>query len=287
MRLRPVASSSSATDSGSQLGAAGDQVGQVGEHHLFLSPSETSSMAMSATSAGTEILVPQAVAHAEEDAHPDQRPAPRLVLAGAVAAVGDLAPLARSGEVAAIGVGEAQIMLAIDVVGDELRLLDDPVELGMPAGEGDERLEPDPLGGEPVRSALDRLGDMGAGRPAHVEDEGPEHLLLALEIGVEGAERDSGPAGDPGDRRLVEAALAELGRGGLDQAAKGLAAALGARLLVAIGRCRCHSLSPAEKLNRFSALRKRMAPIVILNLVQDPARRPRGGSSLDAETSSA
>ncbi len=42
-------------------------------------------------------------------------------------------------------------MFAIDVVGDELRFLDDPVELGVPAGEGDERLEPDPLGGEPIR----------------------------------------------------------------------------------------------------------------------------------------
>jgi hypothetical protein len=36
----------------SELGAAGEQVGKVGGHHLFLSPSETSSMAMSATSAG-------------------------------------------------------------------------------------------------------------------------------------------------------------------------------------------------------------------------------------------
>ena len=65
----------------------------------------------------------------------------------------------------------------------------------MLADEGDERLEADPLGGEPVGRALDRLGDMGAGRLAHVADEGPEHLLLALEIGVEGAERDAGAAG--------------------------------------------------------------------------------------------
>jgi hypothetical protein len=37
---------------GGQLRTARKQVGQVGGHHLFLSPSDTSSMAMSATSAG-------------------------------------------------------------------------------------------------------------------------------------------------------------------------------------------------------------------------------------------
>ncbi len=76
------------------------------------------------------------------------------------------------------------------------------------------------------------IGDVGAGRLAHVAGEGAEHLLLALEIGVEGAERDAGAPGDAGDRRLMEAALAELGRGRLEEAPQRLPAALGARRLV-------------------------------------------------------
>src|SRR5947208_2954203 len=146
-------------------------------------------------------------------------------------------------------------MLTIDVVGDELRLLDDPVELGMLADEGDERLEPEPLRRHPVRRALHRLGDMGAGGAAHVADQSPEHLLLALEIGVEGAERDPGALGDAGDRSVVKTALAELGRGGLEQPAQGLAPALGPRLLVArsSGGARIdHDSSPRQKLNPFS-----------------------------------
>ena len=91
----------------------------------------------------------------------------------------------------------------------------------------------------PIRSAAsrsgaprDRLGDMGARGMAHVADERAEQLLLALEIGVEGAERDAGAGGDAGDRRLVIAALAELLRRRLEQLAHGPPPALGARRLV-------------------------------------------------------
>src|SRR5690606_36916510 len=86
-----------------------------------------------------QIPVPDAVAHAEEHAHPDQRPGAQLVRL-----VGDLAARAGGGEVARIARGERAVMLAINVLGDELRLLDDPVELGMFAGEGDEGGEADP-----------------------------------------------------------------------------------------------------------------------------------------------
>ena len=148
-------------------------------------------------------------------------------------------------------------MLAIDVLGDELRLLDDPVELGMLAGEGDEGGEAEPLGRQPVRRAAHRLGDMAPGRLAHVADERAEQLLLAFEIGVEGAERDAGARGDPGDRRLVKAALAEFLRRRLEQLAHGLAPALGARRLV--GRNGgLAEIVHGPNLNRLSGQRKRL-----------------------------
>src|SRR3712207_7602202 len=37
---------------------------------------------------------------------------------------------------------EGEIMLAVNVVGDELRFLDDPIKLAVAADEGDECLEP-------------------------------------------------------------------------------------------------------------------------------------------------
>ena len=171
-------------------------------------------------------------------------------------------PLRRGGrEALAIALDEGQVMFAIDVLGDELRLLDDPVELGMPAGEGDEGGKTDALGRQPVRRAAHRFRDMGAGRLAHVADERAEQLLLALEIGVEGAERDAGAAGDAGDRGLVEAALAELLRRRLQQFAHRPPPALGARRLV--GRNGglaeiVHAPLRGANLNRVSTERKQL-----------------------------
>jgi hypothetical protein len=121
---------------------------------------------------------------------------------------------------------------AISVLGDELGFLDDPVEFGAAADEGDVGGEAQPFGGEAIGRARDSLGDMGAHRVAHVADQRPEQFLLALEISVEGAERDAGPGRDAGDRRFVKAALAELAGRGFEQAPESLAAALGAGGLV-------------------------------------------------------
>jgi len=52
---------------------------------------------------------------------------------------------------------------------------------------------------------------MGARRVAHVADEGPEHLLLRLEISIERAESDACALGDMGDACVVKTAFAELG----------------------------------------------------------------------------
>src|SRR3546814_7539978 len=98
--------------------------------------------------------------------------------------------------VAAIAFDEGAVVLAIDILGDELRFLDDAVKLAMLADEGDERGKADALRRDPVRRILDRLGDMGASGAAHVPYPGAKHLLLAFDIGVEGAEGDAGPGRD-------------------------------------------------------------------------------------------
>ena len=61
-------------------------------------------------------------------------------------------------------------MLPVDVCGDELRLLDDPVQLGMLAGERDEGGEARAFSRQPVRRVLDGLGDVAAHGLAHILD---------------------------------------------------------------------------------------------------------------------
>jgi hypothetical protein len=92
---------------------------------------------------GRQILLPQAVAHAEEDTDADQGPGARFV-----GAVDDLAAGAGGGEAARVALRKGEIMFAVDIVGDELGFLDDAVEFGMLADEGDVGGEADALGGE-------------------------------------------------------------------------------------------------------------------------------------------
>src|SRR3546814_12468789 len=80
----------------------------------------------------------------------------------------------------------------------------------MLADEGDERGKADALRRDPVRRILDRLGYMGASGAAHVPYQGAKQLLLAFEIGVEGAEGDAGAGRDSGDRRVVISPLAKF-----------------------------------------------------------------------------
>src|SRR3546814_6202479 len=83
--------------------------------------------------------------------------------------------------VAAIAFDEGAVVLAIDILGDELRFLDDAVKLAMLADEGDERGKADALRRDPVRRILDRLGDMGASGAAHVpRSEGHTSELQSL-----------------------------------------------------------------------------------------------------------
>src|SRR3546814_19725297 len=68
---------------------------------------------------------------------------------------------------------------------------------------------------------------MGASGAAHVPYQGAKHLLLAFEIGVEGAEGDAAAGRAAGDRRFVIAALAKFPRRRLPQAAERLAPPFG------------------------------------------------------------
>src|SRR3546814_12041749 len=70
---------------------------------------------------------------------------------------------------------------------------------------------------------------MGASGAAHVPYQGAKHLLLAFEIGVEGAEGDAGAGRDAGDRRFVIAALANFPRRRLQPATQRLALPFGPR----------------------------------------------------------
>ncbi len=67
---------------------------------------------------------------------------------------------------------------------------------------------------------LERRRDRVADLCRHVADKRLEHGLLAVEIGVEGAERDAGAAGDPDDRGVRKALVAELVERGVEDLAK-------------------------------------------------------------------
>jgi len=113
------------------------------------------------------------------------------------------------------------------VVGDELGLRHDPVDALVLADELDVRGEAEALGLQPVPSPRDPLPDPLPRALADVGDEGREDLLLALEVGIEAAQRDPGPLGDAADGGVVEPALTEFNFGRLQQPVARLPAARG------------------------------------------------------------
>ena len=94
---------------------------------------------------------------------------------------------------------------------DELGFVDDPIDLAVRADEGQEQFERAAFRRPACRWPRDSTGATWSRTCADMSaDELLKHRLLAIEIGVEGAERDAGAARDPDDRAFREALLAEL-----------------------------------------------------------------------------
>ena len=116
---------------------------------------------------------------------------------------------------------------------DELRLVDDPVDFLVLRHELEERLPPAPFGFEIAAALLQPWPDHAAHLLGQVADEGTEHFILAVEIGVESAERDAGALRDLRDPGLVKSALAKLGGRRIQDSAQRSPPPFGARRLVA------------------------------------------------------
>lgn len=113
----------------------------------------------------------------------------------------------------AVGRGEVHVVATIDRLVDELRFLDDAVEAGVGADELDEGEKPLALGVQPRLRPCGGVGEMLAKLAAHLQDQLAQHVLLALEVDVEGALADAGGRGDVADRGHAEAAPADLASG--------------------------------------------------------------------------
>ena len=119
---------------------------------------------------------------------------------------------------------------------DELSFVDDPVDCLVVLDELKQ-------GGESAAFAFQRVcfdrkrWSDGDSHPfGHVANERLEHRLLAVEIGIEGAQRDLGAAGDADDRAFAKPSLAELFQCRVEDLAKSaLAARRARRLSVACG----------------------------------------------------
>ena len=135
--------------------------------------------------------------------------------------------------------GGRHIMRAEALGIDELGLVDDPVDCLV--GRGRSRRKE-----TSARPPVERIGGAASGRNMvadlrrHVAHQLLEHRLLAVEISVEGAERDARAARDPDDRSVGEALLAELLERGIEDLAQGSLAARGARRLAVACRAVLH-----------------------------------------------
>jgi hypothetical protein len=72
--------------------------------------------------------------------------------------------------------------------------------------------------------------------PRHVADQRGEYRLLAVEIGVECAQRDLGPPCDADDRTVMKSTLAEFQQGRVEDLSKRFLAPRRTRRLALAGR---------------------------------------------------
>ena len=147
-----------------------------------------------------------------------------------------LALVARRGQARGNAGRGGLVMLAIALGLDELGLVDDAVDVAMLARELEEGFERAAFAVDRVAWRLELRRDAVADLRRHVAHERLEHRLLAVEVGVEGAERDAGALGDADDRAVGKAALAELVARGIEDLAQGAFAARRARRLAVAGR---------------------------------------------------
>ena len=122
-------------------------------------------------------------------------------------------------------------MFAIGARLDELRLVDDAVDVAVRARELKEGFQCPAFTVERVGGTVEGRRDVIAHLGGHIAYQRLEQGLFRIEVGVECAERHSGALRDSNDRAVGKAALAELVASGVEDFAQGALAARGARRL--------------------------------------------------------